>query len=149
NRGFEYGWVRGTGSAAFIGGLLFSGQAIGSSGLSIIVALQAVLLATAALCALLVPEFAHARASEQARKPAGGVGLLLRIPAFRNVVPAAALIRGSHAMNDAFAVIRWSAGGIGPGTASMLWSLAVAAEVLVFFVIGPPLLALITPAGAI
>jgi PPP family 3-phenylpropionic acid transporter len=60
----------------------------------------------------------------------------------------AALILGSHAMHDAFAVIRWSATGISPATASLLWSESVAAEVLVFFVIGPALVTWLTPAGA-
>jgi PPP family 3-phenylpropionic acid transporter len=52
-------------------------------------------------------------------------------------------------MHDAFAVIRWSAAGIGPATASLLWSEAVAAEVLVFFFLGPALIGRLTPAGAI
>jgi PPP family 3-phenylpropionic acid transporter len=77
------------------------------------------------------------------------VRALLRIPVFRNLVLAAALILGSHAMNDAFAVIRWNAAGIGPGTASLLWSESVAAEVLVFLLIGPALVRRLTPAGAI
>src|SRR4029434_6142706 len=47
-----------------------------------------------------------------------------------------------------FAVIRWSAAGISPATASLLWSESVAAEVLVFFVIGPALVTRLTPAGA-
>ena len=38
-------------------------------------------------------------------------------------------------MHDAFAVIRWSGAGIGAPTAAALWSLAVIAEVAVFFVI--------------
>ena len=50
--------------------------------------------------------------------------------------------------HDAFAVIRWSAAGISPVTASLLWSEAVAAEVLVFFVIGPALVPRLTAAGA-
>jgi len=50
------------------------------------------------------------------------------------------LIYGSHAMHDGFAVIWWSAAGIEPSTISILWSEAVAAEVVVFFVIGPALL---------
>jgi PPP family 3-phenylpropionic acid transporter len=61
----------------------------------------------------------------------------------------AALILGSHAMHDAFAVIRWSAAGVSPATASMLWSESVAAEVLVFFLIGPALVTWLTPAGAL
>ena len=38
-----------------------------------------------------------------------GVLLLLRLPPFRRLVLVAALILGSHAMHDAFAVIRWRA----------------------------------------
>jgi PPP family 3-phenylpropionic acid transporter len=75
--------------------------------------------------------------------------VLLRIPLYRNLVLVAALILGSHAMNDAFAVIRWSAAGLSPVTASLLWSESVAAEVLVFFVIGPALVRRLSPAGAI
>jgi MFS transporter, PPP family, 3-phenylpropionic acid transporter len=52
-------------------------------------------------------------------------------------------------MHDAFAVIRWSAAGISPVTISLLWSESVAAEVVVFFVIGPALVIRLTPAGAL
>src|ERR687887_2391914 len=97
-RGFEYGWVRGTGSAAFIGGTLLSGQAVSAWGLDVIVGLQALLLGTAAVAARVVPELRHARATEAMRAPAGGVLLLLRLPQFRRLVLVAALILGSHAM---------------------------------------------------
>lgn len=148
-RGFEYGWVRGTGSAAFIAGTLLSGQAVSAWGLDAIVPMQALLLCAAALAAIGVPELIHGRKPGAARAPTGGVLVLLRIPLYRNLVLVAALILGSHAMNDAFAVIRWSAAGISPATASLLWSESVAAEVLVFFVIGPALVTRLTPAGAI
>jgi PPP family 3-phenylpropionic acid transporter len=145
-RPFEYGWVRGTGSAAFIAGTLVSGQAIGAFGLGVFVTLQSLLLAAAALAALAVPEMHHP--PRKARVHAGGIRTLLKIPVFRNLVLAAALILGSHAMQDAFAVIRWSAAGIGSATSSVLWSESVAAEVLVFFFIGPRLVSWLTPAGA-
>ena len=148
-RGFEYGWVRGTGSAAFIIGTLLSGQAVSAFGLDVIVGLQAALLAAAACAAVLVPELMHHRTAAALRAPAGGVLTLLRLPLFRNLVLVAALILGSHAMHDAFAVIRWSGAGISPVTASLLWSESVAAEVLVFFVIGPALVTRLTPAGAL
>jgi MFS transporter, PPP family, 3-phenylpropionic acid transporter len=74
---------------------------------------------------------------------------LLRLPVFRRVVLVAALILGSHAMHDTFAVIRWTSAGISAQTASMLWSLSVGAEVAVFFLIGPKLLRILTPTGAI
>jgi PPP family 3-phenylpropionic acid transporter len=148
-RGFEYGWVRGTGSAAFISGTLLSGQVVSAWGLDVIVGLQALLLGAAAVAALLVPELRHTRPPEAGRRPAGGVLLLLRLPQFRTVVLVAALILGSHAMHDAFAVIRWRAAGVSPALASVLWSEAVAAEVLVFFCIGPVLVTWLTPAGAL
>jgi MFS transporter, PPP family, 3-phenylpropionic acid transporter len=148
-KGFEYGWVRGTGSAVFIAGTLLSGQAVGAFGLEVIIVLQASLLSAAAFAALWVPELTHDHPAAAARSPAGGVLLLLRLPRFRRLVLVAALILGSHAMHDAFAVIRWTTAGISPITASLLWSESVAAEVLVFFVIGPTLVTRLTPAGAL
>ena len=148
-RGFEYGWVRGTGSAAFIVGTLLSGQAVSAWGLDVIVWLQALLLAAAAGAATLVPELMHHRTADAVRAPAGGVLMLLRLPRFRHLVLVAALILGSHAMHDAFAVIRWSAAGVSPATVSVLWSESVAAEVLVFFIIGPTIVTWLTPAGAL
>jgi PPP family 3-phenylpropionic acid transporter len=148
-RGFEYGWVRGTGSAAFIGGTLLSGQAVSAWGLTVIVGLQALLLSAAAGVALVVPELRHGPPTEAVSAPAGGVRLLLRLPQFRRLVLVAALILGSHAMHDAFAVIRWRAAGVSPAMASVLWSESVAAEVLVFFLLGPALVTWLTPAGAL
>jgi PPP family 3-phenylpropionic acid transporter len=106
------------------------------------------LLGVSAFAATLIPELTHQRTADAVRAPAGGVLILLRLPLFRNLILVAALILGSHAMHDAFAVIRWSSAGISPGTASLLWSESVAAEVLVFFVIGPTLVTRLTPAGA-
>jgi len=148
-RGFEYGWVRGTGSGVFIIGTLLSGLAVSSFGLDIIIWLQALLLGIAACAGILVPELIHDRTTTVVRSPAGGMRILLRLPQFRNLVIVASLILGSHAMHDAFAVIRWSAAGISPAIASLLWSESVAAEVLVFFVIGPALVNRLTPAGAL
>ena len=148
-RGFEYGWVRGTGSAAFIGGTLLSGQAVSAWGLDVIIGWQALLLGAAAVAARWVPELRHERTTAAVRAPAGGVLLLLRLPQLRTLVLVAALILGSHAMHDAFAVIRWRAAGVSPAMASVLWSESVAAEVLVFFVVGPALVTWLTPAGAL
>jgi PPP family 3-phenylpropionic acid transporter len=147
--GFEYGWVRGTGSAVFIAGTLLSGQAVGAFGLSAIAVLQASLLAAAAFAALHVPELVRDRTVPEAQAPAGGVRILLRERRFRTLVLFAALVLGSHALHDGFAVLRWSAAGISPAIASVLWSESVAAEVVVFFVIGPQIIARLTPAGAL
>lgn len=148
--GFEYGWVRGSGSAAFVIGTLLAGQVLSLSELSSIAWMHAALLATAVLGAALVPQL-HAPAAQ------GDIGILAawdgvrklcRIPLFRRLVVVAALVFGSHAMHDAFAVIRWSEAGIGPRVASVLWSEAVAAEVVVFLLIGPRLVDRLGPNGA-
>jgi MFS transporter, PPP family, 3-phenylpropionic acid transporter len=147
---FEYGWVRGTGSAVFVLGTLVSGQVVAASGLSSVVMLQAALLVAAAGAVTLIPtpERKHPVTAIQRETPLG-VATLLRMPEFRRMMLVSALVLGSHAMNDTFAVIRWSAAGITPPTASVLWSESVAAEVLVFFLVGPPLLKRMGPAGVI
>src|SRR5437870_9382692 len=53
DKGFEYGWVRGTGSGLFIVGTLVSGQVVSAFGLTSIIVLQAALLAVAACAAVL------------------------------------------------------------------------------------------------
>ena len=147
---FEYGWVRGTGSGVFIAGTLLSGQIVGVWGLGSIVVLHAALLGAAACAALLLPRPMWEDPVGASAPPAGrGGGALLALPAFRRLMLVSALVLGSHAMHDAFAVIRWSAGSITPATASVLWSEAVAAEVVVFFLIGPALVARLGPASVL
>jgi len=148
SRGFEYGWVRGAGSAAFIVGLVISGQAVNAFGLAAISALQAAFLLAAAAGAMIVPELVRDRDVSTTKFSAGSVRDLLRLPLFRRLVLVAALILGSHAMHDSFAMIRWNAAGIDAGTGSILWAESVAAEVVVFFLIGPLLLRYISPATA-
>jgi len=147
---FEYGWIRGIGSAVFVIGTLLSGQVVDSWGLSSIIVFQAALLIAAACAATLVPTPGRQEpvtAAEVATEP--GVMALPSLPLFRRVMLVSALVLGSHAMHDTFAVIRWSGAGITPAMASALWSESVAAEVVVFFLIGPPLLTRLRPAGVL
>jgi PPP family 3-phenylpropionic acid transporter len=149
--GFYYGWLRGAGSAAFILGTVLSGQAIGRFGIIAVVWLNAGLLAAAAFAARFVPVLLPTPDTARpamAETTLQGLGALLRLPLYRRIVLVAALILGSHAMHDSFAVIRWGAAGIAPGAAGLLWSLSVAAEVIVFFFVGRPLLDRLGPAGA-
>jgi MFS transporter, PPP family, 3-phenylpropionic acid transporter len=148
---FEYGWVRGTGSALFILGTLVSGQVVGAWGLPAILVLHATLLCATAGAAMLVPAPGRpAAVAAVADIPAvAGVVALLRMPLFRRMMLVSALVLGSHAMHDAFAVIRWSAAGITPTMASVLWSESVAAEVVVFFLVGPALVTRLGAAGAV
>jgi MFS transporter, PPP family, 3-phenylpropionic acid transporter len=130
-------------------GSIFSGQAIGYFGIGMAAWLNAVLLGSAAFAALSVPRLIRRAAPAMpATDGVHGLGLLLRLPPYRRVVLIAALVLGSHAMHDSFAVIIWSSRGIGPRTAGLLWSLSVAAEVAVFLFIGRTLLDRLGPAYA-
>lgn len=138
--GFEYGWVRGAGSAAFIIGNVVAGLAVGRAGLDVIIWLNAALLAVAAVLAARVPNRpAGVRLQHQAGRPSR-VRDLLALPMFARLMLVAALVGGSHALHDGFEVIRWRTAGMSTGAAGMLWGESVAAEVLVFFVLGPAII---------
>jgi PPP family 3-phenylpropionic acid transporter len=147
---FEYGWVRGTGSAAFIIGTLMAGQAIAVTGLAIVLWLQAVLLIVTLVMTYRLPDRQRpALAKTSTLSTREEVLTLLRLRTYRRLVIVATLVLGSHAMHDAFAMVRWQAAGVSSVTASILWAEAVAGEVIVFYVIGPALLRHFTPAAAI
>ena len=147
-RGFEYGWVRGSASAAFVFGTLAAGQVIGWTTLTSIAWMHGVLLLGAAASTMLLP--APDGKTDAAPQPSssGAISELMGIVPFRRMVLIAALVFGSHAMHDAFAVIRWNASGISPAAISVLWSEAVVAEVIVFILIGPRLVDRLGPGGA-
>ena len=146
---FEYGWLRGAASAAFLSGTLMIGQLISSSDLTPVIWMNAGLLLVAAAAAASIPG-----ATPDRRRPgersAGAPELrgLLKLSPFRAVVAVSALVYGSHALYDAFAVIRWSDAGLGTSVISVLWAEAVAAEVIVFFLVGPALLKRLGVRGA-
>lgn len=149
--GFEYGWVRGVGSAAFVAGTLLAGHAAERYGLSSIMWLSAVALLAIPFAATVVPAFPETAGGAPA--PHGRLDhpwlTLFRQRAFARLTLIGALVLGSHAMYDSFAVIRWSEAGISPATIGLLWSESVTAEVLVFLLIGTTLLRVLKPTGAL
>jgi PPP family 3-phenylpropionic acid transporter len=142
---FQYGWVRGAASAAFVAGAVGAGQVVGATSFGSIVWMNGTMLALAAVAALRLPRNALDRhvAPRQAN-----VRALFAVPGFLPLMALAALVLSSHALHDGFEVLRWQEGGIGPGTAGLLWSEGVLAEVVVFVVAGPALLRWLGPAGA-
>jgi PPP family 3-phenylpropionic acid transporter len=145
--GFEYGKVRGAGSAAFVATSIAAGSVVSALGLGIVVVLQAFFMLAVVFALRLVP--AVPAPTSTAELTRDGVLALARLRVFRQVVFVAALIFGSHALHDTFSIIRWNNSGISPQIASVLWSVAVAAEVVVFFLIGPSLLNRLGPSRAI
>jgi MFS transporter, PPP family, 3-phenylpropionic acid transporter len=150
-RRFEYGWLRASGSAAFVIGTMLSGWTASGTGLASIVWFSGTLLGVGGAAALLLPKIPAAPylSNNLSRSVTRDWVSLLQIPAFRVLLVIAALIEGSHALHDSFSVIRWRAAGIGLPVVSALWSEAVLSEVLVFLLIGPRLIRLFAPGGAI
>jgi PPP family 3-phenylpropionic acid transporter len=154
--GFDYGAVRGAGAAAFIAGAALAGAAVEAAGSpAVVLWLNAGLFALAAGAALLLPRPApdavprwpgDLRVARAA--PSGGrLRTLLAVPAFRRLLLASGLISGSHAFYAAFGTLRWQAAGLSAEATGLLWSVSVAAEAAVFFVLGRPLLARLGPGG--
>jgi PPP family 3-phenylpropionic acid transporter len=138
----EYGWLRGSASAAFVVGTLTVGQLISPSDLSPVIWMNVSLLLATAVATTLLPGVAS-RASLQldARSfPLQEMKALLGTSQYRMVLFVSALVFGSHAVHDAFAVIRWNDAGVSTSAISFLWSEAVIAEVFVFLIVGPALI---------
>ena len=139
------------GSAAFVVGTLLAGQAAGGYGLSAIIRLSATALLATPIAASFVPPFPAkaARDNSNGDIPRRPWLTLIRQRAFVRVTVVAALVLGSHATYDSFAVIRWTQAGISSATVGVLWAESVAAEVVVFLFLGPRLLRAVTPTVAL
>lgn len=145
-RAFQYGWVRGAGSIAFIGGTLASGQLIDRFGLSSIILASSAFFLIMAICAATMRGPAEVHSAEA--YDGGAIRALLGIAAYRRLLIIAFLVIGSHALNDTFAVIQWRRAGYDNLSISLMWSEAVVAEVIVFYLVGPWLIERLGVAGA-
>ncbi|GGG44205.1 MFS transporter [Caldovatus sediminis] len=154
-RRFDYGVVRGVGSAAFVCGAIAAGPVVAGAGLAAVIWVNAGLLLLAALAVAALPRPGRGDAAPRpargsaapAKAERGSLREVLAMPLFLRLLVVTGLIQGSHALYGAFATIRWQEAGIAPEAIGMLWSVAVASEVVVFLGIGPPLLARFGPVG--
>jgi PPP family 3-phenylpropionic acid transporter len=128
--GFEYGWVRGAGSAAFIAGSLAAGVVGGSFGLAAVIWLNACLLVLTAVSALPLPALSNAQLQPSSESDISSLRILLALSPFRRLLVVGALVLGSHALHEHSVMIRWAEAGIDSVTASVLWFESVAAEVV-------------------
>jgi PPP family 3-phenylpropionic acid transporter len=149
-RRFDYGWLRAAGSAAFIIGTTLSGWAAGRAGLPSIIWISGTLLVIGGIAALILPMLPIGDVARNGFRPpiVRDWALLLRLAVYRRVLIIAALVEGSHALHDAFSVIRWLAAGTDLSIVGLLWSESVLSEVVVFLVVGPRLVRLFGPGGA-
>jgi len=136
----EYGRLRGSASAAFVLGTLSAGQLITPADLSPVIWMNGALLIAAAGATALLPSVDGGASQRPSSFPIAEMKALVKMPRFRILILVSALVYGSHAMHDAFSVIRWNDAGISTSAISLLWSEAVVAEVFVFLLAGPALL---------
>jgi MFS transporter, PPP family, 3-phenylpropionic acid transporter len=136
--GFNFGWPRGIGSAAFIIGNVGMGAILlrGSPDLVLVWMVAAMALTALTTRLLLPPDTVHgAHPAPQGR--AGGLGDLLRDPLFMTAVVSAGLIQSAHAFYYSFSILAWKQQGIPENLTGVLWGVGVAVEIAFMWFMEP------------
>ncbi|MET0293761.1 MAG: MFS transporter [Phenylobacterium sp.] len=130
--GFDYGWPRGIGSAAFIVANVAAGALLVAAGPdSVLVWIVVSALLTALSAQLLMPpdRVATHEAPRRLADQLSGVGELLRTPGYVLAVLAAGLIQSAHSFYYSFSALTWKAQGISEDLTGVLWGAGVAVEI--------------------
>ncbi|HZZ34057.1 MAG TPA: MFS transporter [Phenylobacterium sp.] len=138
--GFNFGWPRGFGSAAFIVGNVSMGAILtrGSPEFVLVWMITAVALSAVAARVLLPPDpvLEEGHVSDLASRLAGLSGLL-RDPVFMTAVVSAGLIQSAHAFYYAFSALAWKRQGIPEDLTGMLWAVGVSTEIVFMWFLEP------------
>jgi PPP family 3-phenylpropionic acid transporter len=138
--GFNFGWPRGIGSAAFIVGNVGMGAILtrGSPELVLVWMVAASALAALGARVLLPPDPVHeeGEAGALADRMAGISGLL-RDPVFMTAVISAGLIQSAHAFYYGFSTLAWKRQGIAEDMTGALWATGVATEIAFMWFLEP------------
>jgi PPP family 3-phenylpropionic acid transporter len=130
--GFNFGWPRGMGSAAFIVGNVGMGAILTRGSPELVLVWMVAASAATALAArfLLPPDPVHeeGHVAALADRMAGLSGLL-RDPVFMTAVVSAGLIQSAHAFYYGFSTLAWKRQGIAEDVTGVLWATGVAAEI--------------------
>lgn len=138
--GFNFGWPRGIGSAAFIVGNLGMGVILtrGSPETVLVWMVAAVAATAAAARFLLPPDPVHEEGHEAALSDRmGGLSDLLRDPVFMTAVVSAGLIQSAHAFYYGFSTLAWKQQGIAEDMTGVLWATGVTAEIVFMWFLEP------------
>jgi PPP family 3-phenylpropionic acid transporter len=138
--GFNYGWPRGIGSAAFIVGNLGMGALLarGSSDLVLVWMVAAATLAALGARFLLPADPVHEEGHVAALSDRmAGLGGLLRDPVFMTAVVSAGLIQSAHAFYYSFSTLAWKQQGISEATTGVLWAVGVTVEIAFMWFMEP------------
>jgi MFS transporter, PPP family, 3-phenylpropionic acid transporter len=138
--GFNFGWPRGIGSAAFIVANVGMGALLtrGSPELVLVWITAAVALTAIGARFLLPPDPVHEEGHVAAAADRwAGVGDLLRDPGFMTAAISAGLIQSAHAFYYSFSTLAWKAQGIPESMTGILWGVGVAAEIVFLWFFEP------------
>ncbi|MFS8048935.1 MFS transporter [Rhizobium sp. BR 314] len=130
--GFDYGSMRVWGSITFIVSTLLGGQMIGMWGGTMVLPVMVAGFVLTMLMGLVSPRIGPTRRRNQPinlQSPTGS----LRSPQLLITMIGVSVQQSSHAMLYTFASIYWRKLGFSGTEIAVLWSIGVAAEVLVFF----------------
>jgi PPP family 3-phenylpropionic acid transporter len=138
--GFNYGWPRGFGSAAFIIANVGLGAILSWGSADFVLVWMVAAVAATALAArfLLPPDPVHEEGDKAALADRmSGLGELLRDPVFMTAVISAGLIQSAHAFYYSFSTLAWKQQGIGEGLTGWLWAVGVTAEIVFMWFMEP------------
>ncbi|ENN89234.1 putative 3-phenylpropionic acid transporter [Rhizobium freirei PRF 81] len=130
--GFDYGSMRVWGSITFIVSTLLGGQMIGMWGGTMVLPVMVAGFVLTMLMGLVSPRIGPTRRRNQPinlQPPTGS----LRSPQLLITMIGVSIQQSSHAMLFTFASIYWRKLGFSGTEIAVLWSIGVAAEVMVFF----------------
>ena len=130
--GFNFGWPRGIGSAAFIVANIAVGALLtrGSPDIVLVWMVAAVSLAAVGARYLLPPDLVREEEDAGLLKDRfAGLGELVRDPAFMTATISAGLIQSAHAFYYSFSTLAWKQQGIPESLTGVLWAVGVAAEI--------------------
>jgi PPP family 3-phenylpropionic acid transporter len=138
--GFNYGWPRGIGSAAFIVANVGVGWLLtrGSPEVVLVWIVAAATLASLAARLLLPPDPVHEEGHTAAfADRMSGLGGLLKDPVFMTAVVSAGLIQSAHAFYYSFSALSWKLQGIPESMTGVLWAVGVAVEIVFMWFLEP------------
>ena len=137
--GFNYGWPRGMGSAAYIAANVGMGLLLTRMHSDVVLWWMAASAVGVALGgALLPPDPVHEVGEWVAgRQRWQGLRGLVTDPVFMLAVISVGLIQASHAFYYGFSTLVWRAQGLPPSYTGLLWGLAVTAELIFLWFMEP------------
>lgn len=131
--GLDYGKTRLFGSIAFVVGSISTGYLVADWGENSILWILLGFLVMLGCGQLLNPsQWFHDQPKTQTQNDIG-YWLLFKVPTTWRMLLAVSLIQASHAAYYAYSTIYWNAQGISTQQASLLWGVAVLAEIVFFF----------------